>query len=74
MAGIAVFHYKNHRGEVAERRVRVDSIDFIREPGFGYEAGWFVSGLCLDKRERRSFSFANIIVPEGAKHYSPLRF
>lgn len=54
------FTYKNHRDVVAERTVDVEHLHFIKEPGFGYEPGWFISGFCHDKQARRSFSLANI--------------
>lgn len=54
------FHYKNHRGEVAERHVEVDSLEFVTNPGFGYQPGWFLSGHDLDKGARRSFALSHI--------------
>lgn len=54
------FYYKNHRGEVAERRVEVDSLEFVTNPGFGYQPGWFLSGHDLDKDARRSFALSHI--------------
>lgn len=63
MRQVVKFTYKNHRGEVAERTVTVDSIQYLTDPGYGYPPGWFVSGMCHDRQARRSFAFANI-VPE----------
>lgn len=57
----AKFKYKNHRGEIADRVVKVESLDYLIEPGYGYEAGWFLSGTCQDKGERRSFALVNIV-------------
>jgi hypothetical protein len=67
MPVVAFFKYKNHRGEVADRRVRVETIGWIEEPGFGYEPGWFISGHCLDKGDRRSFAFVNIVRPDNGR-------
>jgi predicted DNA-binding transcriptional regulator YafY len=58
------FTYRNHRGEVAERTVTVDAVEFKRNVGYGYKDGWFVSGYCHDKKARRSFALCNIIPPE----------
>lgn len=66
------FTYKNHRGEVARRTVLVDAIEYLREPGYGYEPGWFIAGFDVDKQARRSFSFANIVLPETSTGW-PLR-
>lgn len=57
---IATFNYKNHRGEIALRTVEVQSLDFLYNPGFGYQPGWFLSGICQDKGERRSFALSHI--------------
>ena len=58
------FKYLNHRGKLAERIVDVDSLEFIREPGFGYQSGWFISGQDHEKDARRSFSLDRIIMDE----------
>ncbi|RWB40431.1 MAG: hypothetical protein EOQ44_25140 [Mesorhizobium sp.] len=58
------FMYLNHRGETAKRRIEVDSIEFHRNPGFGYQPGWFVSGFDLDRNNRRSFALSRIVLPE----------
>lgn len=59
---IATFKYLNHRGVVAARRVEMYSIDFQKNPGFGYQPGWFLTGMCLDKNEIRSFALTHIIL------------
>ena len=56
------FKYLNHRGEVRERTVTPDSIEFVRDPGFDYQPGWFLSGYDHDKQARRSFALNRIIV------------
>jgi hypothetical protein len=61
------FNYMNHRGEIARRHVIIDAIEYITDPGYGYADGWFLSGICQTKGERRSFAFANIIQPAGSK-------
>ena len=62
------FKYKNYRGEVQNRTIDVDSIEFLHaaklDPKYGYQPGWFLSGWCHEKRARRSFALCNIILPE----------
>lgn len=67
MGPVATFKYKNHRGEIAERTITVGSIEYLPTPGYGYKPGWFVSGWCHTKRERRSFSFANIQLDDAPR-------
>lgn len=38
-----VFEYRNHRGEVKERRVVPVALDYLLEPGYGYDSGWFLT-------------------------------
>lgn len=59
------FIYKNHRGEVAERRVIPLYLDYLEEgnPDYGYAPGWFLT--CEDYTGDRdgvirSFALANI--------------
>ncbi len=59
------FTYTNHRGEVAERNVVFESLDYITQPGYAYPPGWFLTGLDLDRNARRSFALQNIIIPDG---------
>ena len=61
------FKYLNHRGEVRERTVTPDSIEFVRDPGFDYQPGWFLSGYDHDKRARRSFALSRIIIEMKGK-------
>lgn len=55
------FKYRNYRGEVSLRTVTADAIEFLRNPGFDYQPGWFLSGWDEDKNARRSFSLSHII-------------
>lgn len=55
------FQYRNHRQEINERDVTLDSIEFLEKPGYGYEPGWFIQGYDHDRSARRSFKFENII-------------
>lgn len=73
---IAKFKYRNHRGEIADREIKIDSLEFIREPGFGYQSGWFISGYCLDRNARRSFALNNIVMDElnVPKFFTLLKF
>lgn len=56
------FKYLNHRGKTDERTIDFEALEFIREPGFGYQSGWFISGRCHTKNARRSFSLNRIIM------------
>lgn len=62
------FAYKNHRGEVNNRTVDVDSIEFITtvhaDDDYGYQPGWFLSGWDHTKQARRSFALCNIILDD----------
>lgn len=55
------FKYLNHRGSTGMREVLFESIQYIREPGYGYGPGWFISGYDLHRKARRSFALANIV-------------
>lgn len=59
---LVAFRYRNHKGVVKTRSVEVKSLDFLKEPGFGYQPGWFLTGICADKNEIRSFALCNIIL------------
>lgn len=58
----ATFKYRNHGGKEAIRTIEVQSLDFLRNPGFGYQPGWFLTGICEDKKEVRSFALSHIIL------------
>jgi predicted DNA-binding transcriptional regulator YafY len=60
------FTYLNHNGKKAERTVDVETVEFLKNPGFGYQSGWFVSGFDHEKKARRSFSLGRIILDENA--------
>ena len=59
------FEYKNHRGEVTQREIIPDSLEWIDNPGYNYQPGWFLSGFDFDKQARRSFALCNIILPKA---------
>ncbi|RUX60136.1 hypothetical protein [Mesorhizobium sp. M7A.F.Ca.CA.002.12.1.1] len=60
----AQFTYLNHRGETSKRTVDIDSIEFHRNPGYGYQPGWFISGFDHHRVARRSFALSRIAIPE----------
>lgn len=70
---ITKFTYRNHRGEVEEREVDVDSVEFIRDPGFNYQPGWFISGIDQSRMQRRSFALVNVVLPEKEKYFAVLK-
>lgn len=66
------FIYRNHRGAVEERRVKVDEQAKLRlvyyppeKNSFHPDGGWMLSGWCFDRAARRSFALKDII---GAIH------
>lgn len=70
------FEYKNHRGEVTQREIIPDALEWINAPGFYYQPGWFLSGFDCDKQARRSFALCNIILPkdEERRFYKLITF
>lgn len=64
MSSTITFNYLNHRGETEERTIDVAAVEFQRNPGYGYQPGWFISGFCHDRKARRSFALNRIILPE----------
>lgn len=62
------FFYTNYKGETRLRRVANPKLIYLRDPGFGYQAGWFLHGHDLDKNEMRSFALTHIRFPEGSRH------
>ena len=65
-----IFAYKNHRGEISERRVHIHCLEYIMNPGFDYEPGWFLSGFDEHKQARRSFALTNIVRLFGTIRFS----
>lgn len=65
---IVKFDYCNHKGVCRKRTVDVTSIDFHSKPGFGYEPGWFLTGIDQDKRQVRSFAVCNIVIETGSNN------
>jgi predicted DNA-binding transcriptional regulator YafY len=55
------FKYMNHRGEIEDRVVAVDALEYMTGIGLGYQPGWFLSGICQKKQARRSFALSRII-------------
>lgn len=60
MAEAIKFMYKNHRGEIAERRCQPQALEYLFTPGFNYSPGWFLRCWDEDKKAIRSFALSNI--------------
>lgn len=58
------FTYRNHRGEIEVRNVVPDSLEWVKNPGYDYQPGWFISGQDLDKKARRSFALTHIVLTD----------
>lgn len=56
------FKYINHKGRISDRTVVVEHLHFLPDPGFGYQPGWFVTGIDVDKEEYRSFALTHIVM------------
>lgn len=59
---IVRFKYRNHRGKVSDRIVDVRQIEWIERPGYDYQPGWFISGICQDKQAYRSFALNHVVL------------
>lgn len=68
---MAKFKYRNHKGVIEERLVDVDAVEYIRDPGYSYQPGWFISGYCYTKKARRSFAIVNIVLNEDFEKVPP---
>jgi predicted DNA-binding transcriptional regulator YafY len=64
------FTYKNYKGEISERTVEFQKLEYIARPGFGYKPSWFLTGLDKDRNEIRSFDLGSIVVPLGSSFYT----
>jgi len=60
---ILSFTYKNYKGITSDRMLDVECLEYLTNPGFDYEPGWFLTGIDVHKGERRSFSLDHIIFP-----------
>jgi hypothetical protein len=58
------FNYKNRKGEIALRQIVFERLHYILLPGYGYQPGWFITGICQTKQSRRSFALSNIILDD----------
>lgn len=55
------FDYLNHKGLKEHRTIKGPfDLSFQFHPGFGYQPGWFLSGICMDRKARRSFALTRI--------------
>lgn len=59
------FDYLNHNGKLARREIEPDALEFIFDPGFGYQPGWVISGHDFAKEARRSFFLPRIVFPDS---------
>ena len=64
------FSYKNHRGEMQQRTIVPDALEFIfaPDPKYNHQPGWFISGYDKEKYARRSFALSNIILDGNGFH------
>jgi len=61
MRSVVRFEYLNHRGVLEVRTVVVTGVDYGTQPEYGYvEPGFFLRGMCMDRKAPRSFYIANI--------------
>lgn len=60
------FKYRNHRGEIQDRTIIPDAVEFIWRHNSKYhnQPGWYISGFDVDKNARRSFPLTSIVLPE----------
>ena len=70
----STFKYRSHRGVIEERTIDVDSVEWVSNPGYDYQPGWFISGMCHDRNKRRSFVLTNIVLENRNTSGSPLIF
>lgn len=68
---VIIFNYLNHRGELKERKVAVKGIEFLYNPGYGYQPGWFLRGYCFDKKADRSFALNRVDLPQIPENSGP---
>jgi len=62
---IIAFDYMNHKGVTRRRKVRVTSLDFLRTINFGYQPGWYITGVDIEKDQIRSFALSHIKFKDG---------
>lgn len=57
------FPYRNHRGEIRERTIVPDALEFITSvnPNWNNQPGWFISGH-EEGVGRRSFALSQIVI------------
>lgn len=60
MIPAAKFYYTNHRGERRRREAILQTFEWLADPGYGYPAGWFWTGLDVEKGLTRSFAVTNM--------------
>lgn len=68
---LVTFTYKNHRAEISERTIEVQSLDWEINPPYGYQPGWFLRGICQNRKASRSFALTHIVLNSGdMKHFA----
>jgi hypothetical protein len=58
------FQYRHREsGKVETRRVAKDGATLVRlvDPGYEHEAGFFLTGHCMDRNAMRSFALVNMV-------------
>jgi hypothetical protein len=63
------FEYQNHRGLREWRVVVFERLEWVPNPDFGYQPGWFLTGYCRNRKARRSFALSHIIHEYGGLNF-----
>lgn len=67
---VVLIEYKNHRGEVAERRIRPERIWF-GETEWHPEPQWLMEAFDFDRMATRSFALRDVVRFDAASAHVP---
>jgi hypothetical protein len=56
------FHYKNHRGETGERKMKFISLWYGTTP-YHPEPQWFIRGWDAERKAQRDYALADVVIP-----------